>query len=279
MFAYRGNYSTASGAGPSEQDAEVGLHQKAESGGGPAAASIGAPELEPLQPKHHSLLISIIDPRTLRRDALTRALQAVVGTVSIRAYAGVEEWHQGEDIEHETSAILLGIGAAGADDPDVVDQLQRLARTYAQIPTVVVGDIEDPRHIVKILGHGARGYIPTSVNLNVVVSAISLARAGGLFVPASSLTAFQPTNEAAVNRPLCGLSDRQAEVADAISRGKPNKVIAYELNLCESTVKVHIRGIMKKLQARNRTEVAFKMHNLAKRPTGARSGWSPEAAA
>lgn len=91
------------------------------------------------------------------------------------------------------------------------------------------------------------------------------------------LTAFQPANEAAVTSPLCGLlSDRQAAVADAISRGKPNKVIAYELNLCESTVKVHIRSIMKKLQARNRTEVAFKMHNLAKRPTGARSGRSSE---
>ncbi len=155
-----------------------------------------------LRPNHHAPLISIIDPRTLGRDTLTRALQAVDGTFRIRAYAGVEEWLQGEDIEHETSAILLGIGAAGADDPDVVDQLQRLARTYAHIPTVVMGDIEDPLHIVKVLGYGARGYIPTSVNLNVVVGAISLARAGGLFVPASSLTAFQPTNEAAVTSPL-----------------------------------------------------------------------------
>ncbi len=44
-------------------------------------------------------------------------------------------------------------------------------------------------------------------------------------------------------------------------------------------MKVHIRGIMKKLQARNRTEVAFKMHNLAKRPTAARPGWSTEMSA
>ncbi|MGL4961624.1 MAG: LuxR C-terminal-related transcriptional regulator [Inquilinus sp.] len=273
MFAYRGNYSAE--AGQPEQDTAIGLRQKAEGSGGPAAASIDAQE--PPRPNHDAPLISIIDPRTLGRDILTRALQAVDGTFRIRAYAGVEEWLQGEDIEHETSAILLGIGAAGADDPDVVDQLQRLARTYAHIPTVVMGDIEDPLHIVKVLGYGARGYIPTSVNLNVVVGAISLARAGGLFVPASSLTAFQPTNEAAVTSPLRGLlSARQAAVADAISRGKPNKIIAYELNLCESTVKVHIRGIMKKLQARNRTEVAFKMHNLAKRPTGARPGWSTE---
>jgi DNA-binding NarL/FixJ family response regulator len=59
---------------------------------------------------------------------------------------------------------------------------------------------------------------------------------------------------------MLGLSERQAAVADAVALGKPNKIIAYELDLCESTVKVHIRTIMKKLQARNRTEIAFKLH-------------------
>lgn len=42
----------------------------------------------------------------------------------------------------------------------------------------------------------------------------------------------------------------------------PNKLIAYELNMCESTVKVHVRTIMKKLKARNRTEVAFLTQSL-----------------
>jgi DNA-binding NarL/FixJ family response regulator len=276
MFAYRGNFSTVD-TGPQEQDAEIGPHREAEGGGGRAVASIDAPGQQSPRTHQEAPLISIIDPRRLGRDTLTKALQAIDGTFRIRANAGVEEWLQVEDIEHETSAILLAIGAAGADDPDVVDQLQRLARTYSHVPTVVMGDIEDPLHIIKILGHGARGYIPTSVNLNVLVGAISLARAGGLFVPASSLMAIAPATGSAVTSPLCGLlTDRQAAVADAISRGKPNKVIAYELNLCESTVKVHIRGIMKKLQARNRTEVAFKMHSLAKPQKGGRPSWSTE---
>jgi DNA-binding NarL/FixJ family response regulator len=49
---------------------------------------------------------------------------------------------------------------------------------------------------------------------------------------------------------------------EGIRRGKPNKIIAYELNMCESTVKVHVRAIMKKLKATNRTEVAFKTSAL-----------------
>jgi DNA-binding NarL/FixJ family response regulator len=44
---------------------------------------------------------------------------------------------------------------------------------------------------------------------------------------------------------------------EALRRGKANKIIAYELNMRESTVKVHVRNIMKKLKAKNRTEVAF----------------------
>ncbi len=86
--------------------------------------------------------------------------------------------------------------------------------------------------------------------------------AGGIFVPASALRNSGhkwPEREQTVHS-LLGLSERQAAVADAVALGKPNKIIAYELDLCESTVKVHIRTIMKKLKARNRTEVAFKLH-------------------
>jgi DNA-binding NarL/FixJ family response regulator len=49
---------------------------------------------------------------------------------------------------------------------------------------------------------------------------------------------------------------------EALQQGKPNKIIAYELNLCESTVKVHIRNIMKKLKATNRAEIANKVREM-----------------
>jgi DNA-binding NarL/FixJ family response regulator len=58
------------------------------------------------------------------------------------------------------------------------------------------------------------------------------------------------------------LTARQTSVANALRQGKANKIIAYELNMCESTVKVHIRSIMKKLHATNRTEVAYKLNEM-----------------
>jgi DNA-binding NarL/FixJ family response regulator len=86
-----------------------------------------------------------------------------------------------------------------------------------------------------------------------------LVGAGGTFVPASSLlearrSAGQPLSKQALK---IQLTARQIAVVNALRQGKANKVIAYELNMRESTVKVHVRNIMKKFNAHNRTEVAF----------------------
>jgi DNA-binding NarL/FixJ family response regulator len=215
-------------------------------------------------------LIAIIDRRALGRELLTTALGGSEGGFSSRAYAEIGEWLVDEN-RRSTSAILLGIGGAGSDDPDLSADLQNLTREYPQIPVIVMGDTEDPSEVVEFLSHGARGYIPTSVSLSVAIGALSLAIAGGVFVPASAL--LDTGHASRQRRPeagtVFGLTERQAAVAEAIARGKPNKIIAFELNLCESTVKVHTRSIMKKLQARNRTEVAFKLHATKAAPRSA----------
>jgi DNA-binding NarL/FixJ family response regulator len=59
-------------------------------------------------------------------------------------------------------------------------------------------------------------------------------------------------------------TERQTAVIQAIRIGKANKTIAYELNMCESTVKVHVRNIMKKLRATNRTQISFIAHQMLK---------------
>jgi DNA-binding NarL/FixJ family response regulator len=58
------------------------------------------------------------------------------------------------------------------------------------------------------------------------------------------------------------LGSRELSVVRAIQKGKSNKVIAYELNTRESTVKLHVRNIMKKWKAKNRTDVAIKAQTL-----------------
>lgn len=113
--------------------------------------------------------------------------------------------------------------------------------------------------IVDAIGRGARGYIPTSVPLEIVVEVIRLVRAGGVFVPATSLIAARRSSGFITASQQSGgglFTARQAAVVEALRRGKANKIIAYELNMRESTMKVQIRNIMKQLKARNRTEVS-----------------------
>src|SRR6185436_14807340 len=106
---------------------------------------------------------------------------------------------------------------------------------------------------------------PTSFSLHTAMQAMDLVRAGGTFVPASSLIAAHHAPEDAqtgVQKSNGLFTTRQTAVIDALRRGKPNKIIAYELKMRESTVKVHVRNIMKKLHATNRTEVAFMANRL-----------------
>ena len=131
---------------------------------------------------------------------------------------------------------------------------------------IVVADSDEPAEILAALEIGARGYIPTNVNVRVAAEAIGLARAGGIFVPASSILRLREVIHAASSNTSPTLSGmfttREAGVVEALRQGKPNKIIAYELNMCESTVKVHVRNIMKKLKATNRTEIAYKVREM-----------------
>jgi DNA-binding NarL/FixJ family response regulator len=112
---------------------------------------------------------------------------------------------------------------------------------------------------MRAIENGARGYIPTSMTLGIAVEAVRLVEAGGTFVPISCV---MPSSQNQGNGGNQLFTARQIMVVEALCRGKANKQIAFELGMCESTVKVHIRHIMRKLKARNRTEVAMMVSNL-----------------
>jgi DNA-binding NarL/FixJ family response regulator len=101
---------------------------------------------------------------------------------------------------------------------------------------------------------------------DVAVQAIRLVRAGGTFVPARTFIATRDLIEKlpaiTENSRKGWFTVRQLTVIESLRQGKSNKIIAYELNMCESTVKVHVRHIMKKLGAKNRTEVALLMNSI-----------------
>jgi DNA-binding NarL/FixJ family response regulator len=123
------------------------------------------------------------------------------------------------------------------------------------VPIVLLSDRIEFEEMNKVLTSGVRGYIPTSVGYDVAMAALKLVEAGGTYVPADALCNTHLTNRAAQaqNRDMLNLTPREHSVFELMRDGSPNKVIASRLQMQETTVKVHVRNILRKLRATNRT--------------------------
>jgi DNA-binding NarL/FixJ family response regulator len=223
----------------------------------------------------HSTTVMLIDDRTLTRQCLAHWLELSDPHLRI---VGVPRLDQPERLRHygRIDLAVVSIGSFLASDPIVAGTLDRLQEMMPEVPQIVVSDQENLRAVAEAIRRGVRGYIPTSLDSHVVVEALRFVQAGGTFVPASALinAATAPATEAAAgahvaSSPALGFTQREREVLGHLRQGKPNKIIAHELRMQESTVKVHVRRIMKKLNATNRTQAAFLAQRMDADPSRA----------
>ncbi len=151
------------------------------------------------------------------------------------------------------------------DDSGIAAQLSILEDIAPDTPRVLMSEVEVPEDILEAFRRRVRGYLPTTLPIKQVAEAIRFIAVGGTFVPQSilslhtraSLVQEEPRGSR-VSDELEDFSPRQNEVLRLLWNGSSNKVIAYELRMSESTVKVHIRHIMKKLNVNNRTQVVLR---------------------
>jgi DNA-binding NarL/FixJ family response regulator len=203
--------------------------------------------------------VLVLDSRLFNRECLCKVLR---GQFNMAAFSSVDECLLAKDCYPSVMALIFNIGGRKVTEVKA-SEIAQIVEEFAPVPVVMMAEAEDLAQIVKALKLGVRGYIPTSVSIDVCLAAIKLAIVGGIFVPANSVMGPAVENGEDIVRPMAGMfTSRQAEVIMALRRGKANKIIAHELNLRESTVKVHIRNIMRKLRVRNRTEVAYKIGDL-----------------
>jgi DNA-binding NarL/FixJ family response regulator len=162
-------------------------------------------------------------------------------------------------------ADRMRLGREDVDHTGIAAQLSILERIASETPRVLMSEVEVPEDILEAFRLHVRGYVPTTLPIRQVVEAIRFVAAGGTFVPPSILSmhgqisiAREEQQEVLVSDELADFSPRQNEVLRMLWNGSSNKVIAYELHMSESTVKVHIRHIMKKLNVNNRTQVVLR---------------------
>lgn len=219
------------------------------------------------QRSRSSEAIALIDSRTLERECFVRSIELSHPRVSVSGFSSVQEWRAAAHEMVEPTALLYNIGSREVSDPAVGAEVERLVEAVEPTPVIILAESEDLREMIAAIDCGARGYIPASIGFDVIVEAMHLTSAGGMFLPASSVLSLRDAIAPKVDAAAGALEDhftaRQSDVANALRRGKANKIIAYELNMCENTVKVHIRNILKKLHATNRTEAAFRLNSAA----------------
>jgi DNA-binding NarL/FixJ family response regulator len=204
--------------------------------------------------------IAVIENRTFIGECIRRSVQSAF-PLQVLTYSTAAELEQ----KHLPTSPKLIVFSWVEDNREAsISALNALSELAPRTPVIVLAYNNDAELARTVICHGAKGYIPVTLGFEITVEAVRFVLAGGTYVPMDCLLARDPAGDAPSQPPTSGLvTARELAVIRSIQKGKSNKVIAYELNMCESTVKVHIRNIMKKLNAKNRTDVAIKSQSVS----------------
>jgi DNA-binding NarL/FixJ family response regulator len=203
--------------------------------------------------------IVIVESSAFLRDCILRSARGFTQS-ELATFSSLEELRDYRP-GHQPTAVLVSILSLSAHEVD--REFALLSEIDPQFRTLVLAPTDDLNKALAALSQGANGFISMNVGFDIVIQALRFISAGGTYVPAQCLVAARRESLATSQRSLpVAVTPQEAAVIQAVRQGKPNKVIAFELNLCENTVKVHLRNIMKKLNAKNRTEVAVKAETL-----------------
>lgn len=208
--------------------------------------------------------ILLVDDHPLLRGGmrfLLRSLDASLETDEASNCAQALELVAGRNYD----LVLLDLKMPGLNG---LDALAALRDAAPGTPLVVLSGESDPGVVRAAIEGGAMGFIPKSSTPEVLIQALRLVLAHGVYLPplvleaaysaASSAPAFPRTASTA----LPNLTPRQMEVLRCVIKGKPNKVIARELDLSEGTVKAHLSAVFQALGVRSRTEAVYAAANL-----------------
>ncbi|MFK8081601.1 MAG: LuxR C-terminal-related transcriptional regulator [Granulosicoccus sp.] len=195
--------------------------------------------------------ILIIDDHALFREGLILLLSGLSGELVFDEANGVGQLNP--ETVNKADLILLDLTTS---DSSGVGSLSTIRAMEPAGSIVVISGENNPEVIRHCIDHGAAGFIPKSSLPPVLIAALKLILAGGIYLPPECFVGGEAEKKESVSG-VEALTRRQCHALLLAARGQANKSIAREMNISEGTVKLHLSAAYRALGVSNRTEAVF----------------------
>mgnify|MGYP003209816546 FL=1 len=201
----------------------------------------------------------IVDDHALVAGALTLLLEDRDPEADVHTAATADAALELVDREGDADLLILDLSLPGVTGTELMEEI---VRRQPMLKILVVSGLADQESIMRVLQLGAAGFVPKSLDTELLSSAIDFVLKGGVYIPSKLLTesqkdGFFTRTAARLKAPESApphLTDRQLDVLAQLAKGAPIKRICRELDLSEGTVKTHVAAIYRSFDASNRTE-------------------------
>ena len=194
--------------------------------------------------------ILIADDHELVRDTISAFLEREGGFEVSKA----EDYHAAVELMNKRGPydlVLLDYSMPGMEGLKTLASAKEMNRDK---PVAIISGAADKAVAQDALAAGAAGFLPKSMAAKSLISAVKFMIMGEQYAPLDFMTA----EDANANHPLRSkLSEREFQVLEGLCKGQSNKEIARDLDLQEVTIKLHVKTLCRKLEAKNRTQAAM----------------------
>jgi DNA-binding NarL/FixJ family response regulator len=205
----------------------------------------------------------IVEDHPLFREALEGALRMVAPAADIVQATSIDGALEQVATAAEFDLILLDLSMPGTTG---LSGIIRIRKAFPKIPVVIVSGYQDRQIISGALSLGVSGYILKSSSKQDLAQSIGEVLRGAVCVPAAYRGQVRPQRAAGPAQDLLKrlheLTPQQLRVLEMLKRGLQNKQIAFELKISETTVKVHVSDILRKLNVISRTKAIVEMSRI-----------------
>ncbi len=204
----------------------------------------------------------IIDDHPLFREALGNAVRLALPDAQIFEAMSIADALQVLSAEQSIDLALLDLSLPDATG---FSGFLRLRERHPRLPVAIVSSEEDQHVVREALALGAAGYLPKSTSKRELALSIEGVLSGSVSVPKEFVAASErrkADSTKALQVKLRELTPQQVRVLELVRRGYPNRQIAQELQLAESTVKAHITEILRKLGLFSRNKAVVEIGKI-----------------